>query len=165
MNLRALIYQNLHEQKLDLKTALLRQLEAESHKDELELKATNSTIDFEKCDLPAPMRLGRDQQPELIPDAGAADDVAIERTNKTGKNQKRLKILNGWYLALCIELEGNIEAINQKIDGLKNQEIKNELSSITPNHEKYLWANGADRWIMNNGKNVWKFKRTQGWKT
>ena len=64
MNLRALIYQNLHEQKSegenDLKTARLRQLEAESHKDELELKATNSTIDFEYCDLPAPVRLGRD---------------------------------------------------------------------------------------------------------
>ena len=89
MNLRNLIYQNLHFQKSesenDLKTARLRQLEAESHKDELELKATNSTIDFEKCDLPAPMRLGRDQQPELIPDAGAIDD---KKTRQKGDADK-----------------------------------------------------------------------------
>lgn len=78
MNLRNLIYQNLHEQKSegenDLKTERLRQLEAESHKDELELKATNSTIDFEYCDLPAPV-LGRETSNVTVTlHAGVADD-------------------------------------------------------------------------------------------
>ena len=64
MNLRALIYQNLQEQKreseLDLKTALLRQLEVEAKAQERDAKASLATIDFEYCDLPAPVRLGRD---------------------------------------------------------------------------------------------------------
>ena len=89
MNLRAQIYQNLQEQKResenDLKTARLRQLEAESHKDELELKATNSTIDFEKCDLPAPV-LGRETSNVTVPlHAGVADD---KKTRQNGDANK-----------------------------------------------------------------------------
>ncbi len=83
---RRLIYQNLHEQKSALERAAnlvrLRELEAETHKNELELKAANSTIDFNfdsegnpKLKRDTMTRLGRDtapnQQLETLPDAGA----------------------------------------------------------------------------------------------
>ena len=99
MNLRNLIYQNLHEQKTEselyLKTALLRQLEVEAKAQERDAKASLATIDFEKCDLPAPMRLGRDrapnEQPELMPDTGAAKG----KPKKTVFD-KRLGVLKHW---------------------------------------------------------------------
>ena len=66
-------------------------------------------------------------------------------------NQKRLKILNEWYGALCLNHQNDIEAINQEINGLTNEEIKTGLANITQANEKFLWVNGADRWIMDYG--------------
>ena len=60
MNLRALIYQDLQTQKSeienDIKTARLRQLEAEAQAQEGDAKANMANIDFENCDFPARLR-------------------------------------------------------------------------------------------------------------
>jgi hypothetical protein len=88
MNLRNLIYQNLHFQKSesenDLKTARLRQLEVEAKAQERDAKASLATIDFifdsegkPELKRDAMTRLGRDtapnQQLELMPDAGVGN--------------------------------------------------------------------------------------------
>lgn len=106
-------------------------------------------------------------QAEAVGDTGAVDDVAPGQATikAAGKNQKRTKILNDWYQALCTELENNSEAIIQRIDSLTIESIKEGLERITPTDDKYLWVSGADRWIMDNGESVWKFKRTQGGKS
>ena len=113
MNLRNLIYQNLHFQKSesenDLKTARLRQLEVEAKAQERDAKASLATIGFEKCDLPAPMRLGRDtapnEQPELMPDTGAkpkrasikpnSNELAFSGLLKEPPNKKNRK--DAWF--------------------------------------------------------------------
>lgn len=99
----------------------------------------------------------------------AATDSASAKSKTTttpiGRNQKRLKIANEWYVALCNKLKNNRELVIEKINRLTNKEIKKELASITPVDEKHLWASGADRWIKDNGSTVWGFKKTQGGKT
>lgn len=96
-------------------------------------------------------------------DAGIGSHAGTEPKPK-GKNQKRMDILNEWYRAVCLKHHNDIEAINQEINSLTNESIKKELASITQDNEKYLWANGANRWIMDYGESVWRFKRTQGGK-
>lgn len=103
------------------------------------------------------------QQTEAADDTGTGSHAGAEPKPK-GRNQKRMDILNEWYRALCLKHQNNIEAINQEINSLTNESIKRELASITLANEKHLWANGADRWIMDNGESVWRFKRTQGGK-
>ncbi len=108
--------------------------------------------------------IGTATQTEAVGDAGAGNHAGTEPKPK-GKNQKRMDILNDWYGALCLKFQNDIEVINQEINSLTNESIKKELASITQANEKHLWANGADRWIMDNGESVWRFKRTQGGKT
>jgi hypothetical protein len=109
----------------------------------------------------------------ILVDAGAGNQgkkelviVKDKSTVKTeGRNQKRLEILKEWYAALCSKHNNNRELIIEEIDCLTIEEIKKELTNITPPYERYIWASGADRWIMDNGKTVWKFERTQGGKS
>lgn len=112
---------------------------------------------------------GTDYKKSNDAESQAATDSAsakIKTTTKPiGRNQKRLKIANEWYVDLCNELKDNRELVIEKINRLTNEEIKKALESITSANEKHLWASGADRWIMDNGSTVWGFKRTQGGKT
>jgi hypothetical protein len=91
-------------------------------------------------------------------------DAGTEPKQK-GKNEKRLDIINEWYVALCLKHQNDIELINQEIDGLTNEEIKTELANITLKEDKHIWVHGADRWIKDNGSKVWLFKRTRGGKS
>jgi hypothetical protein len=103
-------------------------------------------------------------QAEAVDDVGTVSHEGT-KPKPAGKNQKRMSILNEWYGVLCLKHQNDIEAINQEINGLTNEEIKTGLANITQANESYLWAGGADRWIMNNGETVWQFKRTQGGKS
>ena len=107
------------------------------------------------------MRKFEAEKQQVNVDAGTGSNAGTEPKRK---NQKRIKILNEWYRALCLNHQNDIEAINQEINGLTNEEIKTGLANITQANEKYLWVNGADRWIMDNGESVWKFERTKGGK-
>ncbi len=101
----------------------------------------------------------------LATEADGAIGHAETDTKPEGKNQKRMNILTEWYVALCDKHENNRELIIQELNRLTNEEIKIELANITPQTDKYIWANGADRWIMDNGESVWQFKRNQGGKS
>ncbi len=108
--------------------------------------------------------IGTASQAENLGEVGKSSHAGAEPKPK-GKNEKRMDILNEWYGALCLKHQNDIEVINQEIDDLTNEKIKTELANITLKGDKHIWINGADRWIMDKGKSVWQFKRTQGRKS
>ena len=122
------------------------------------ISTTKEAVNLWLKSIDSPYRYG---QTEAVGDAETGNHAGTEPKPEK-KHQKRIKILNEWYGALCLNHQNDIDAINQEINGLTNEEIKTGLANITQANEKYLWANGADRWIMDNGESVWKFKRTQG---
>jgi hypothetical protein len=92
------------------------------------------------------------------------DGAAVSQGKKGKRHHQRLRILTDWYKDLCKKLNNNRELIITEIDRLTNEEIINELKSFSADDEKYLWAGGAVRWLMENGKVVWGFQKTQGGK-
>jgi hypothetical protein len=98
------------------------------------------------------------------------NDSASSQVKKTTsdkpelRNQKRLRLLQSWYRDLCAKNDDDIGRINETIDRLTNKQIIGELTSIARPDEKYIWTNGAERWLKDNGASVWGFKKTQGGK-
>lgn len=163
------------EKKAKKKIELQAQLEADRE------KQYRAEIEEEKRQLHGELEKGMEWEPQpevlgAIPIMGNAEvdsqvytelESAKSKTTTTtiGRNQKRLKIANEWYVALCNKLKNNRELVIEKINRLTNEEIKKELKSISSVDEKHLWVSGADRWIKDNGSTVWGFKKTQGGKT
>lgn len=108
------------------------------------------------------------QQTESVVIDGASNHTIMEPppAKHTLRNQRRLKIAKRWYDGLCVTHNNNLELVAEEINGMTNEKTLIELDNLTPQDEKNLnlWANGAERWIKDNGKNIWGFKKTQGGK-
>lgn len=98
-----------------------------------------------------------------------ADSYVVTKQAKNkpeGRNQKRLRLLNTWYINLCQKHEHNNELITEEINRLTNKEIIKEVANLTPQDDKPIWEiQEAQRWIKGNGVNVWKFNKIPGGKS
>ncbi|MFZ4503893.1 MAG: hypothetical protein ACOYM1_08075 [Methylovulum sp.] len=161
---RRLIYQDLHEQKSALERAAnlvrLRELEAETHKNELELKAANSTIDFNfdsegnpKLKRDTMTRLGRDTelQTEAVKDAGTGNNAG---TVKPRKKLKPLERETNEALLLIYEIFNYYEV--EYLDELPahtawgkiiSKEFSSDLISNIATSNKYIILSGGEKLI------------------
>jgi hypothetical protein len=86
----------------------------------------------------------------------------FEPTKTKGRNEIRMKIFKDWFQRFCTTHEHKRDVIEKEINLLTNAQIIGELLVFTETDYKYLWRNGATRWIKDNGAKVYGFKKDQG---